>query len=40
MQYAHGPRIAESELERFERVMGLSLREAQARAVRWYQVND
>lgn len=40
MQYARGPRIAESEADRFARVMGITLREAQARAVRWYQVND
>jgi len=40
MQYAHGPRIAESEPERFARVMGVSIRDAQSRAVRWYQVND
>lgn len=40
MQYARGPRAAETEPERFQRVMGISLREAQARALRWYQVND
>jgi len=40
MQYAHAPRIAETEAARFERIMGVSLARAAGLARSWYQTND